>query len=179
MNERIEIHRSRKKAAVIVIVGVVFAVVGWVFLHFLFQNVIGWSMILLSALCFLFGIGTLADRKPYIVLTESGITDMTTVKEEIEWDAIRHVDEFYYRGLYFIRLLVDRGYKPSLVQPTWFYRLDRIYEREGVKAIFIRMGFLELNSMQLASLIRRFIQADARQRRELINGYAVGTFAKR
>ncbi|MCD8081751.1 MAG: hypothetical protein LUF04_15545 [Bacteroides sp.] len=109
------------------------------------------------------GIGTLFDRKPKIILTSRGITVTSNIREEIEWDAIRQVDEFYYRGQYFIRLLVDRNYKPDLLFPTWFYRLDRIYAQQGVKALFIRVSLLDISSIRLSQIIRQIIKSDNRQ----------------
>ncbi|MCC8147263.1 MAG: hypothetical protein LIO93_12700 [Bacteroidales bacterium] len=141
----------------------------WLFFQYTDKNVMGWSFIILSVLCLIFGISTLFDRNPSIVLTENGITETSSIREEIEWGAILHVDDFYYRGQHFIRLLVDRNYKPDLIQPTWFYRLDRLYEQEGVKALFIRVNYLDITSMKLARFIRKMIQADGSKRTELLN----------
>lgn len=171
MNNRIIIYKSKKKSFIIIGLSLLITVAGTLFLLYTDKNVIGWSFIILSALCLIFGIGSWFDRKPYIIMTETGITEMFGAREEIEWDAIRKVDEFYYRGQFFIRLLTDRNYKPSLIQPTWFYRFDRLYEAEGFKAIFMRISFLEINSIKLSQFINRMIEADIRKRSELLNNF--------
>lgn len=171
MTDKIVIYKSKKKAGLILLVGLLLALGGWVILRHAGQGVTGWSVIILGLLCVLFGIGSWFDRKPYIILTAAGITELTGIRQEIEWDAIRRVDEFYHRGQYFIRLLTDRTYKPTLLQPTWFHRFDRLYEREGVKAIIIRTGFLEVNSIKLSQFINRMIQADAAQRTEILHQF--------
>lgn len=153
------------------LIGLLLALGGWLILRYTGQGVTGWSLLILSLLCVLFGIGSWFDRRPYIVLTTAGITELTGIREEVEWDAIRRVDEFYHRGQYFIRLLTSRDYKPTLLQPTWFHRFDRLYEREGVKAIIIRTGFLEVNSIKLSRLINRMIKADPAQRAEILNNF--------
>lgn len=169
MNNEIVIYKSKSKAFLILLLSLLLAIGGWLLLHDMDKQVIGWSFIILSGMCLIFGIGTLLDKKPYIILTEKGITELSNVREDIEWDAIRQVDDFYYRGQYFIRLLTDRDYKPSLIEPSWFYRFDRLYEREGVKALYIRMGFFEVNAIKLARLIYKMTQADDAQRKVLLN----------
>ena len=143
IDNKVVIYKSRSKAILFILVSLLLAIAGKLFLHHPDYYVVGWSFIILSVLCLIFGIGTYFDRKPYIILTENGITEMSDIREEIEWDAILRADEFYYRGQYFIRLLIDRDYKPATVRPTWFWRFDKLYEKNGIKAIFIRIGFYE------------------------------------
>lgn len=152
----------------ITLFGFLLALAGWLFLRYADNPVVGWSFIILATLCVIFGIGTWFDRKPYIILTPDGIIEMSAVRENIEWSAVRQVDDFFYFGQYFLRLLVDRNYKPDLVRPTWFYRFDRLYEREGVKAIFIRISFLEISAAKLSHLINRLLKADRVQRIKLL-----------
>ena len=168
---KIEIYKSKKTARIIIFTGLLLAISGGWFIQYADKSTIGGSFIILSILCLIFGIGSWFDRKPYIILTESGITEMFSIREEIEWSAIRQADEFYYRGQYFIRLLLDRNYKPTLMRPAWFYRLDRLYENEGLKAMYIRIAFLEVNSIALAQFINKMIKADAATRIKLLNSW--------
>lgn len=174
MNNKIVIYKSRDKAFLIILVSLLLATAAWLSFRYTDRPVLGWSTAVLSILCLLFGIGTLFDRKPYIVLTPKGITELSNIWEEIEWDAILHVDDFYYRGQHFIRLLVNKNYKPESVRSGWFYRFDRFYEQEGVKAVFIRMGFFEVNSIKLARFIDKMVLADAGERIELLNKQPAG-----
>lgn len=169
MSKQIVIYKSKRKATIIALVGLLLIMIGWLFLQYPDNAIAGWSFIIFGAICMIFGIGTRLDRKPYLILTENGITEMFSVREEIAWSAIRQADEFFYIGQYFIRLLVDRNYKPDLIQPTWFYRFDRLYAREGVKAIFIRTSFLAISSVKLVSLINRLMKADATERTRILD----------
>lgn len=169
--EKVVIYKSRKKAIVIILISLLLAIGGWLFLQFTDKDVIGWCFIILSILCMIFGIGSWFDRKPYIILTAKGITEMFGIREEIEWDAIRRVDEFYYRGQFFIRLLMDRNYKTALIRPTWFYRFDRLYEKEGFKAFYIRVAFLEINSIKLSQFISKMVKTDVGNRVKLLNDF--------
>lgn len=172
MNNRVIIYKSKKKSITIIVISLLIAIGGWLFLQYTSKNVIGWSFIILSLMCIIFGIGSWFDKKPYIIMTETGITEMYGAREEIEWDAIRKVDEFYYRGQFFICLLTDKNYKPSLIRPTWFYRFDRLFEKEGYKAIFMRINFLEINSIKLSQFINRMIKANMEKRVELLNNFS-------
>lgn len=165
---KVIIHKSKKKATIITASSLVFASAGYLILRYGGDDVMGRGFIILSMLCLLFGAGSLYDRKPCIVLTEQGITEMTTVREEIEWDAILYVDDFFFRGEDFVRLLTDRAYKPALIQPGWFERFDRLYEESGLRAVYIRTSFLEVGSIQIARFISRMTAADCTERKRLL-----------
>ncbi|MCD7973105.1 MAG: hypothetical protein LUG18_10665 [Candidatus Azobacteroides sp.] len=117
MNNEIVIYRSERKSLFVIFGSLLLVAAGYLFLHNTNKEVIGWSIIILSVLCLIFGIGSLFDRKPQLILTKDGITEMNSVREEIEWNAIHQVDEFFYRGQNFIRFLVNRNYKPESIQP--------------------------------------------------------------
>ncbi len=157
--ERFIIYKSKKKALILAVSSLLIALAGYLFMQYTGKEVIGWSIIILSIFILILGIGTFFDRKPKIILTPSGITETSNIREEIEWSAIRQVDEFYYRGQYFIRLLVDRNYKPNLLIPTWFYRFDRMYAQQGLKALFIRVSLLDIGSIRLSQMIQRMVEA--------------------
>lgn len=169
MNNKIVIYKSKNKSVILILVSVLLAGSGWLLLQYMDKNVVGWSLVILSVLGLLFGVGTWFDRKPYIILTENGITELSYIRQEIEWSAICRAEEFYFRGQYFICLLVGKDYKPDLVQPAWFYRFDRLYKVEGVKPIFMRMGFFEVNSIKLARMINKMVRADSEKRIGLLN----------
>jgi len=113
--KRVVIYKSQKKAIVIMVSSMLILLAGYLLLQYTGKGVVGWSLIIVSGLILILGIGTWFDRKPQIILTSQGITETSNIREEIEWDAIRQVDEFFYRGQSFIRLLVDRNYKPDLL----------------------------------------------------------------
>ena len=168
---KVIIRKSRKKAVCITVAGVLAGVAGGLILFYVRDRVLGWCFVLTAIFTLLYGIGSLFDRRPYIVLTAEGITELFSIREPIEWEAIRYADDFYFRGQYWVRLLLDRAYKPQLIRPAWFWRFDRLYESQGVKAVYIRTMGLEVNSMQLVALIRKMKQADQQGRRELLKGY--------
>lgn len=168
MNEKIVIYRSGKQAILVTFLSPVFAVMGWLFLRFAGNPTIGWCFIILAGFCLIYGIGMWADRKPYLILTENGITDLTVIREEIEWNAIRQVGSFYFRGQFFVCILTDRDYKPDLIRPTWFYRLDRLYAAQNLKALYIRPAMLQINSARLIRMINRFREADPATRKRLL-----------
>lgn len=169
MANRIVLYKSGKKAIGVILIALLLAVGGWLLLQYTGKEVIGWSFIILSGLCLILGIGTWVDKKPVLILTTNGITDLGGIRQEIEWEAILRADESFFRGQYFVRLLLDRNYKPELVRPTWFLRFDRLYEREGLKAIFIRTGMLEVNAIKLCRFIDKMIKSDPARRAELLD----------
>ena len=164
------VHKSRKKAVRITVAGFLAGIAGGLILYCVRDVVLGWCFVATAGFTLLYGIGSLYDRRPYIVLTEDGITEMFTIRGQIEWEAIRYADDFYFRGQYWVRLLLESNYKPQLIRPAWFWRFDRLYESKGVKAVYLRTMGLEIDSMQLVALIRRMKEADVPGRIELLNG---------
>lgn len=165
------IRKSKKKAATVTVVGFLAGIAGGLILHYVHDVVLGWCFVLTAGLALLYGIGSLADRRPYLILTERGLTELFTLREEIAWDAIPHADEFFYRGQYWVRLLLDRNYKPQL-STTGFRRFDRIYAAQGVRPVYLRMMGLEMDSMQLVSLIRKMKAAAPEERTALLTDNA-------
>lgn len=161
------IRKSRKKAVAITVAGFLAGIAGGLILHYVHDVVLGWCFVITAGLTLLYGIGSLADRRPYLILTERGITDQFTVREEIVWEAILRADDFFYRGQYWVRLLLSRNYKPQ-IGTTGFRRFDRIYGAQGLRPVYLRMMGLEIDSMQLVALIRRIQQADPAERSALL-----------
>lgn len=162
------VHKSRKKAVCITIAGFLAGIAGGLVLHYVHDLLLGWCFVITAGFTLLYGQGSLFDRRPYLILTEDGITELFTIREQIEWEAIRYVDDFYFRGQYWVRLLLDRSYKPQLIRPAWFWRFDRIYESRGMKAVYIRTMGLEIDSMQLVALLRKMKEAGIPERIELL-----------
>lgn len=162
------IHKSRKKAVYFTVAGAVAGVAAGLVMRWAHDPVLGWCLILTAVFTLLYGIGTLFDRSPYLVLTERGILETHTLGEEIEWEAILYADDFYFRGQNWVRLLLDRKDKPQLLRPSMFRRFDGLYESKGVKAIYIGTMGLETDSRRLTALIRQMMGADSRQRIELL-----------
>ena len=80
IDNKVVIYKSRSKAILFILVSLLLAIAGKLFLHHPDYYVVGWSFIILSVLCLIFGIGTYFDRKPYIILTENGITEMSDIR---------------------------------------------------------------------------------------------------
>lgn len=176
MDNRVVIYKSKSKAFAFIVASFILVIAGWLFLELPDKSVVGWSFIILSVLCLIFGVGTYFDKKPYIILTERGITELSSIREEIEWNEILQVEDFYYRGMYFIRILVNKEYKPAGLRPTWFYRFDKLFEKEGIKAMYIRTGFYEVNSIRLASFMRKMMKTDTDKRIELLYNFRTNKF---
>ncbi len=168
MTNKVVIYQSKSKARIIALLSPLFAVAGGWFLRYTDNTTAGWCFIILSGFCLIYGIGIWFDRNPYLILTETGITELSVIREEIEWEAIRQVGDFYFRGQFFVCLLLDRNYKPTLIRPTWFNRLDRIYGTQNLKAVYIRPGILQISSAKLIRMIDKLRTADITTRSRLL-----------
>lgn len=161
---RLIVYKSRKKGVAITVCGFLLGIAGGLVLQYTDDEVLGWCLVIAAAFTAILGIGTLSDREPQLVITQHGITEPYIIKEEIEWNAVLHADDFFFRGQSFVRILLDKNYKPGLIRPAWFWRLDRIYGKEGIKAAYIRASNLDVNSRQLVSIIDKMVKSDDRER---------------
>ena len=67
---RMIIHKSRKKAVCITVAGLLAGIAGGLVLYYVRDVVLGWCFVITAGFALLYGIGSLFDRRPYIVLTE-------------------------------------------------------------------------------------------------------------
>ncbi len=95
IDNKVVIYKSRSKAILFILVSLLLAIAGKLFLHHPDYYVVGWSFIILSVLCLIFD--------------------------------------------------------------------------NGIKAIFIRIGFYEVSAIKLTGFIKKMIRANAEKREELLN----------
>lgn len=169
---KLVIRKSKKTAAIVTVAGFALGIGGALLLQYAGEKLVGWLFIITAAFTLIYGFGSLFDRRPQLVLTVEGITELFTIREEIAWEAILHADDLFYRGQYIVRLLLDRSYKPMSVRPSWFWRFDRLYARQGLKAVYIRTSGLELSAGRLVALIRRMAEAQTAERAEILEAFA-------
>lgn len=164
------VHKSRKKAVCITVAGFLAGIAGGLsctMSAMRFLAGVSWRRRVLpfytvSARC------TTAD--PISYLPKTALPRCSRSAGRSNGRPIRYADDFYFRGQYWVRLLLESNYKPQLIRPAWFWRFDRLYESKGVKAVYLRTMGLEMDSMQLVALIRRMKEADVPGRIELLNG---------
>ena len=147
------IYKSKSKAIRITVAGCLLVAAGSAFFLWADDRTLGWIFLISAALVLTLGISTYFDRKPQIILTDTGITELFTIREEVEWKAILGADDFWYRGQQFIRLLLPSGYKPGSIPPGWFHRLDALYRKEGYRAVYIRASGLDVHPDELLRMI--------------------------
>ena len=137
------VHKSRKKAVRITVAGFLAGIAGGLILYCVRDVVLGWCFVATAGFTLLYGSGSLYDRRPYIVLTEDGITEMFTIRGQIEWEAIRYADDFYFRGQYWVRSMAA-----ARTQPRWWsVWLPPNSTRPGAEKI---SSFMELPSIEKA-----------------------------
>lgn len=166
------IRKSAKTAAGITVVGFLLGIGGALLLRYAGEALVGWLFIITAGFTLVYGFGTLLDRRPQLILSVECITEPFSVREPVEWNAIRYADDFFFRGQYVVRMLLDRDYKPDLIGPSWFWRFDRLYGQQGLKVVYIRTSGLEISAARLVALIRRMTQADAAEREEILKAFA-------
>lgn len=167
MDREIALYKSKRKARTIIGVCIVVLIAGVIILINTDKTVAGWSILLLSVFGLIFGISTFFERKPVIVMDESGISERSFGNDSIEWGAMKSADPFHFRGQYYIRIITDKNYKPSL-PGNRFYRLDRLNDQAGIKTLYLKISMVDANPRKLLLFIREMMKADLYHRRTLL-----------
>ena len=127
----------------------------------------------LSSNCF-FGIGIpiglfhLFDRRPQIIITESGIWDRTTNEGEIKWEQIKGAKLLNIHGQNFISLFVDDTFTFSKKQYKWAAKLN---EEIGAQRLNLSLGQLKIDPIKLSDLLFQLTSTEKKERITVIRNY--------
>jgi hypothetical protein len=131
------------------------------------DRVIAWLCI-----CF-FGLGIpvslfqLFDRRPQIIINETGIWDRTTKEGIINWEVIKYayVIEIYKQE--FVALVMDESFELKAPKYKW---VERLNEQIGAQKVNLALGQVKIDSSKLLSFILLMIkpESDLKTKEELL-----------
>jgi len=99
------------------------------------------------------GLFSLFDRRPQIIINETGIFDRTTHKDFINWEIIK---DAYLIDIYkqkFICLVVDDEFKPSKTKSKLYKQTAKFSEAIGAQELNIALGQIKINPEKLTEFI--------------------------
>ena len=137
----------------------------------------GWVGIFFFGLGIPVGLFQTFDRRPQIIINESGIWDRTTNQNEVKWEQII---EAYLLDLFdqkFISLVTDDTFVFKKKNHKWAAKINK---KIGVQNLNLSLGQLNIDEHQLTDFINKIIGAKKEERTKLIQEYKfkLNTFPK-
>jgi hypothetical protein len=130
------------------------------------HNLIGWLCTGFFGLGIPVGLVNLFDRRPQIIINETGIFDRSAYKDFVNWDIIEHA---YWNTTYnerFVCLIVKPEFKHLIKGKT---RLRAVSKAMGYEEINISLGAIRnIDHEKLTGLIVNLANANPAQRSNLI-----------
>ncbi len=120
---------------------------------------ISWMCILFFGLGYPVGLLQIVDRRPQIIINETGIFDRTTGKDFINWQVI---EDAYLNNVYgqiFICLVLKEDFKPT------GHKLNKVL---GFQELNIAASFSSVKPQKLLELILAMRSADFVKKEEVI-----------
>ncbi len=99
------------------------------------------------------GLFHLFDRRPQIVINETGIFDRTTNKDFINWEIIKDAYLIDIHKQKFICLVVDEKYKPSQNKGKLYQQTAKFSEAIGAQELNISLGQVKIDPEKLTEFI--------------------------
>lgn len=168
----IKLYRSKKKALKLFLLSAPFMLMGIRLITRMesteTERIIGWIITCFFGLGIPFSLFSFFDKRPQIIINETGIYDRTTHSEFINWQIIRGAYPISIYGQHFICLLVSENFKPSKKKNTFYKGVAKLNERVGAQELNIQLGQLEIDTIKLTEFINAMIQAEKSKKTALI-----------
>ena len=168
----IKIYKTNWKALKLLALTIPFIVIGvWLITRVessMTDRIMGWIGVAFFGLGIPIGFFHLFDRRPQIIISETGIWDRTTNQDEIKWDQIKDAYTLNIYGQKFVALKTDKSFKFKRKQYKWALNLTKAV---GAQELNLHLGQVKIDSNKMASFIKEMIQTDKENRMFVIDKY--------
>jgi hypothetical protein len=127
-----------------------------------------WLTIIFFGLGIPLGLFQLLDRRPQIIINETGIFDRTAHKDFINWEIIQDAYIVKVRQETFICLVIPEEFEPSAHKSGFKKRMASLSKAIGFQELNISLGNLDVNAERMAQFILTMRSADTVNRQSLI-----------
>ena len=130
-----------------------------------FDYIVGWLCVSFFGLGIPLGIFVLFDRRPQIIINESGIFDRTLKQGEIKWEQILEAYPIDVYNQKFIAIVVDETFEFKKRQYKWAQKLNELV---GAQKLNINLSQIKIDEIKLSELINKIINSEKGQRQNHI-----------
>lgn len=168
--KEIKLYKSPRRAIKLILLCSIFVGVGLLgILTGQMPAWIAWLNIGFFGLGYPVGLSHLFDRRPQIIINETGIFDRTTSSDFINWQIIQDAYLIDIHKQKFICLVVDEKFKPSKNKSKLYQRRTRFSEAIGAQELNISLGQVNIDPQKLTEFILHMRTATNTDKAQLHN----------
>jgi hypothetical protein len=130
--------------------------------------IMGWVITCFFGLGIPVGFFQLLDRRPQIIINESGIWDRTTNQDEVKWEQIQGAYPLNIFGQKFISLVVDDTFVFRTKQYKWAAKIN---EGIGAQKLNLHLGQLKIDENELINFLQEMTETQRENRRTIVKKY--------
>ncbi len=157
----IRLYKSPWRAIMLILICSAFVLGGiWLLDSDASPKWVSWASIGFFGLGFPVGLFHLFDRRPQIIINETGIFDRTAYKKTINWEIIHdaYLAEIHHQK--FICLVIDEDYEPSRSRGKLYQKSAEFSKSLGFQELNISLGQIKVNEKKLLEFVQAMIVAD-------------------
>ena len=133
---------------------------------------IGWLCSLFFGMGIPISLYNLFDRRPHIILNETGVFDRTLHRDIINWEVIQDAYPYVISNQKFIALIVSDEFKPSRKKSVWYQRMARMNEALGAQELNLNLSQVKADEVKLAILIKLLAKSPRAERGNLLGNFS-------
>lgn len=129
----------------------------------------GWLTTVFFGLGIIVSLAMLIDRRPKIIITESGIWDRASKENEIKWEQIIAIHAFTINTQQFIGVKVTEDFVFRKKPKRLLVNFNKLI---GAEKINVTLSNLQVDTFQFEQLMNRMVSSPKEQRMNLIRNYS-------
>jgi hypothetical protein len=134
--------------------------------------IMGWFITCFFGLGIPVGLFQTFDKRPQIIITDSGIWDRTTNQDEVKWEQIIEAYPLDIHGQKFISLVTDDTFVFKKKPYKW---ASKINEFVGAQNLNLHLGQINIDEIELTNFINRLSKESIEERRKVIKTFRAKT----
>ncbi|MFA7446251.1 MAG: STM3941 family protein [Flavobacteriaceae bacterium] len=170
--KEVKLYKSYLRGLLLILISALFVFVGYLMIikedSSSFNVIMGWVCVCFFGLGIPVGFFHLFDRRPQIIITESGIWDRTTREDEIKWEQIIGAYPLKIQREKFVSIIVDETFVFKSKRYKW---AEKIVTGIGGQKLNLHLGQLKVNNYKLVEFINEIKSADFEKRKYVIKKY--------
>lgn len=132
--------------------------------------IMGWFITCFFGLGIPVGLFQTFDKRPQIIITNSGIWDRTTNQDEVKWEQIIEAYPLDIHGQKFISLVTDNTFVFKKKPYKWAAKIN---EFVGAQNLNLHLGQINIDELELTNFIKQLSQQSIDERKKTIKTFKV------
>ncbi|WP_343617608.1 STM3941 family protein [Flavobacterium sp.] len=169
----IKLYKSGWKGIKLIILSLAFVIIGVFMISKeeikTFDYIMGWICTSFFGLAMLFGFFVLLDKRPQIIINESGITDRTLKQGKINWEQIIETYPVNIYNQKFISIVVVETFEFKKRRCKWAEKLN---EYIGAQKLNLNLSQINIDEIELNELLNKMINSEKNERQNHIRAFS-------